>query len=383
MEEEKIEELSEEELLEQKEAKRKRIKKIIWIVIGVVILLTTFALYLGCRQIFGDEVGDAVLGKDVPNGFVAMGNFFYANAATILYSLLTIGILIFVTFILTVLINLIFRKTPRAKTIGSLLKSLVKYVNVIIGICAILGIFGVNVYAIIAGLGIIGLIIGLGCKSLVNDIVSGFFIVVDNYFQVGEKVTIDGFTGHVLNIGLRTTKLKSWDGNIKCINNSLITSIVNLSRYGSKAMVKIDISFNEDLRRVEAIILRNLDSISKKIPELKSPLTYSGVDSLDECGVCLVFCADVDEGNRVTSCRKITRELYLLFTDNDIIIPFKQLVVNAPDPINKPRATKEDLKLSDERWYSSPDKKDKNKKKNIMSNLNKVVKESNDEFNEN
>ena len=58
-------------------------------------------------------------------------------------------------------------------------------------------------------------------------------------------------------------------------------------------------------------------------------------------------------------------------------------MVNAPDPINKPRATKEDLKLSDERWYSSPNKKDKNKKKNIMSNLNKVVKESNDEFSEN
>lgn len=382
MEENKVEQLSEDELLELKEAKRKKIKKIIWIVIGTIVLLTTFSLYLGCRQIFGDEVGDAVLGKDVANGFIAIGNFFYVNAAAILYSLLTIGILIFVTFILTILINLIFRKTPRSRTIGSLLKSLVKYVNVIIGVCAILAIFGVNVYGIIAGLGIVGLIIGLGCKTLVNDIVSGFFIVVDNYFQVGEKIIVDGFTGHVLNIGLRTTKIKSWDGNIKCINNSLITSIVNLSRYGSKAMVKIDISFNEDLRRVEAIILRNLDDISKKIPELKSPLTYSGVDCLDDCGVCLAFCADVDEGNRVTSCRKITRELYLLFTDNDIIIPFKQLVINAPDPINKPRATKEDLELSNERWYKV-NKKETSKKKNIISNLNKVVKESNDEFNEN
>lgn len=344
--------------------KKFRIKQLITFICITILLFTLFFLYVYCRQIFGDEAGDALLGKGVENGYVAMGAFFTDNATKIVWSIISIVIVIFLEYICFFIVNLCFKKTARKRTIGSLLRSLIKYTSVIVIIFTILGIWGVNVAAIVASLGVVALIIGIGCKTLVNDIVSGFFIVVDNYFQVGDKVVIDGFEGFIETIGLRTTKIKDWLGNLKSINNSLITSVVNLSRYTSIAEVTIDISFNEDLRRVEAILAENLPIIKERIVELED-LTYAGVKALDDCGVQLYFLGRVNEVARPPVQRKILRELYLLFAEKDVIIPFNQLVVNGPDPVGKPRATKQDIEASQLIVYGKPetDKKEKVSKK--------------------
>lgn len=353
---------------------KSRIIRLIWLIIFLTLLIGGLLMLIFCRQIFGNEIGDQILGKDVPNGFVALGNFFAANAYALLLTLITITLLFVVYFVIYFIITVTTRKTPRSRTIGSLLKSLIKYLAVVLGICLVLGIWGVNVAAIFASLGVVALIIGIGCKTLVNDIVSGFFIVVDNYFQVGDKVTIDGFTGNVVAIGLRTTKIRDWTGNLKCINNSLITSVVNLSRYNSYAEVCIDISFNEDLKRVEAIIIDNLPKIKERCPEILEGPFYKGVSELDECGVKLIFHAYVKEGDRISSQRKLLRELYLMCAENDIIIPFKQVVVNQPDPVNRKKATKQEIEASDKLMYSVEDNSS-NKKKSFFESLNEDAEE--------
>lgn len=346
-------------------AKAKKIKKRIAVLAIIVIVLLLFCLYLFARQILGDEAGDLLLGAGIPNGFVAIGNWFRNQASTILWCFLSIGFILLLDFLLFLIINLAFKKSARSKTIGSLLKSLVKYSSVIAGVCIVLGICGVNATAIFAGLGVVGLIIGLACKTLVGDIVSGLFIVIDNYFQIGDKVIIDGFTGFVETIGLRTTKIKDWQGNLKSINNSSFSTVTNLSRYQSVAIVHIDISFNEDLVRVESIIAKNLIRIKERIPELLNVPEYKGVEALDDCGVQLCFFADVLEADRVSTQRKLLRELYLIFVENDVIIPFKQLVVNPPDPVGKPRANDEEKAISNEMMYPKKkvDKIDNSKKK--------------------
>ena len=367
----------------KKPDKKVNIKKIVWSTIGILFLVGGLLLFIFCRQLFGDEVGDTVLGKDVKNGLIAIGVFFTSNAGALLYSLIIIGILSFITIIIHTIINIVMRHTARSRTIGSLLKSLVKYLAIVLGICFVLAIWGVNVVGIFAGVGVLGLIIGLGCKTLVNDIVSGFFIVVDNYFQVGEKVEIDGFTGNISNIGLRTTKIKSWDGNVKSINNSLITSVINYSRFQSIAKVQIDVSYNEDLRHVEGLLLKNLPIIRKRIPELEGDITYEGVDSFSNCGLCLLFNAKVNESNRVVASRKLLRELYLFFTDNNIIIPYQQIVVNAPDPTDTLKATSEDLKYVHNRFYKKDDSDEKkNSKKGHKTSLIETFKKTSDEASE-
>lgn len=332
---------------------KKQIAKIIAGVVTGVICIVLLLLAAFSRQLFGDEVGDLILGKGVDNGFILIGNFIMDKAGSLALSALSILFCLILYLVLNIIIKASFKKTPRRLTIGSLLKSLVKYLIVVLGICLVLGSWKVNVAAIFAGVGVLTLVIGLGCKSLVNDIVSGFFIVVDNYFQVGDKVTIDGFTGIIDSVGLRATKIKSWDGNIKSINNSIIVSVVNLSCCDSVACVKIDISFNEDLVRAEAIIAKNLDKIRESIPSIIGPISYGGVDALDDCGVLLAFTAPCKESNRVKTQRELLRALYLLFTENDLIIPFKQIVVNEPDPTGKPRSNENDVAISRELRYPS------------------------------
>lgn len=330
--------------------KQKRSRKeiagiiIFWLIIAIcisVLLIVAFS-----RQLFGDQVGDYLLGKDIPNGFVLLGNFFAEKAGSLLLTVISVCFCLVLYFVITLVIRASFKRGARQKTIRSLLISLTKYLIIVLAICLVLGSWGVNVAGIFAGVGVLTLIIGLGCKTLVNDVVSGFFIVVDNYYEVGDRVTIDGFTGDIESVGLRTTKIKSWDGNIKCINNSLITTVINLSKIQSVAIVKIELSYNEDIRRAESIIYKNLEKIKNNIPEITGNLKYAGVDSFDDCGLVLMFFADCNEFNRVPVQRALLRELWILFEEEGLIVPYQQIVVNPPDPDNRPRATQEDIELS-------------------------------------
>lgn len=332
----------------------KKHKKQIFALLFFIAICIGLSLITFSRYIFGDETGDYILGPGVENGFVAVWNFIKTKKDALIGTLVIVFTSFVIYYVLYLVIKLISGSTPRRKTIGSILSSLLKYLMVIASIISILAIWGVNVAGIFASVGIVGLIIGIGCKSIVNDIVSGIFIVVDNYYQVGDRVTIDGFTGDVVSIGLRTTKIKAF-ADTKSICNSHISTVINTSREHNSIKIHIDISFNEDLRRVEAIIAKNLPEVNKKIPTLLEPIQYRGVTALDDCGVELEFMAFANFGDKFAAQRLLLREIYLMLADNGVIIPFQQIVVNQPDPINLPRANKEELEISKNLVY--PEKK--------------------------
>lgn len=318
------------------------------VILGLCVI--SLILIIFCRQIFGDEVGDSILGKGVPNGFVAMWNAIVSKTPAVIGTVIALFVTILVVFLLNFLVNILAKRSKRGKTIASLIKSLIKYIAVVVCFCVILSLWGVNVAGIVAGVGILTLIIGLGCQSLVNDIVSGIFIVCDNYFEVGDTVIIDGFRGTIVSIGLRTTKIRDYSNNIKSIANSTISTVVNVSRYNSNVYVYMEVSFNEDLHRVEAVVNKAFPEMKKKIPGILTGPIYKGVSKFTECGVELYFFATSSEDDRFQIERDLRRELYLLFKENNIIIPFKQVVVNPPDPNEQPRATVEERKVSDD-WY--------------------------------
>ena len=179
-----------------------------------------------------------------------------------------------------------------------------------------------------AGVSIVTLIVGLGCQSLIQDVVSGLFIVFDDYFAVGDIVIIDGFRGTVHEVGLKTTKLIDAGGNIKSITNSSITTVVNLSREDSLVSVLMDSSYNEDVERVEAVIAQALPAIAKQIPAITQGPFYKGINNFDDGGISFQVIAFCKEGDRFQVQRDLNRELYQLFIRNDIIVPYKQLVIN-------------------------------------------------------
>ena len=297
-----------------------------------------------CRQIFGNETGDAILGEGIENGWIWMGSRFGNSGIQWLLTFLVVVIAFMFVFVFTAIVRACTSNGRKAQTVGSLICSLIKYISILVGIGFVLAIWGVDVTGIMVS--IVTLIVGLGCQSLIQDVVSGLFIVFDDYFAVGDIVIIDGFRGTVHEVGLKTTKLIDAGGNIKSITNSSITTVVNLSREDSLVSVLMDASYNEDVERVEAVIAQALPAMAKQIPSITQGPFYKGISNFDDGGISFQVIAFCKEGDRFQVQRDLNRELYQLFIRNDIIVPYKQFVVNQPDPTNRPKATPAEQKVA-------------------------------------
>ena len=257
-----------------------------------------------------------------------------------------IGLAVTFAIALHYLAKIVFR-TKKGKTISRLLVSFVKWA---IGLCAVffvLDAWGAPATATLTGAGVLALIIGLGSQSLVADILAGIFIVFEGEFQVGDIVIIDGWRGEVREIGVRTTKLLDVGGNIKIVNNSEIKTIINQTQELSLAKATVSISYNARIEKVEAVIADNINKIKEKIPAIVKGPIYMGVSELGESGVELLFVAYCKEDDIYQVQRDINREIKIMFDDNNIEIPFNQLVVHMGQDADQNVVTQKDIKKAD------------------------------------
>ena len=311
-------------------------------IISMVMLFFSILILIGLcfsRQIFGDEVGDLVLGEGIPNGFVAFGASFKNNARSWMSTIVIIVLGFLIAFLLNLVIRLCTFKGKKAKTIGSLCRSAIKYITVIVVVALVLSAWKVNIAGIVASVGVLTLVVGLGCQSLISDVISGFFIVFDDFFDVGDTIIVDGFRGTVLDIGLKSTKVVDYAGNVKVINNSSIATVVNQTRKSSVAPITFSIGYGEDLERVEGIIAEYLPKIKEAVPAILDGPDYKGVSSFGEAGVDLLFVARCNEDDRFQVTRDINRELYLMCRAEGIEVTFRQITVNQPEVPSGKRAT--------------------------------------------
>lgn len=349
----------------------------------IVFLISIGALFawVYSRPIFGEEIGDTLLGEGNSNGWIVIGKRMVASSANFIFTFVAIGICIAVIFIANFLINLFTsKKSRKSQTIGSLLKSLVKYLTILVTIGFILTFWGMDVYGVIAGVGVLTLIIGLGCQTLIQDVISGLFIVFDDYFAVGDIVIIDGFRGVVSEVGLKTTKLTDFGGNIKSISNSTITTVVNLSRMDSKITVTIGCSYDEDVERVEAVIADAMDDFAKKIPNITKGPFYKGIDSIGASSINFLVLCYTKETDRFQVTRDINKELLLLFKENNVVIPYNQIVVNSEYDHKRPQASDVQLMISKKatnelRGIEQPIEKPI-KKKTLLKKVKESIKET-------
>jgi len=320
-------------------------QKVLFIIAAIIFVgaLVLLFLVMDGRRVFGDDFANRLFGEGVPNGYVRLWN----NVINSSISWLVTAIVIVVSFVLIFLGNFITHlfdnKSRKAKTVSSLVRSLIKYLVIIIAICVILVYWGVDVIGIVAGVGVLTLVIGLGCQSLIQDIVSGLFIVFDDYFGVGDTVIIDGFRGTIVEVGLKTTKLQDFGGNIKSITNSSISTVVNMSRMRSIASVTLSVSYNEDVERVEALIIEEIEKLKEKIPNILEGPWYKGIDSISASSVDFLVICFVSEDNRFQVTRDLKREFYLMFKKNNILIPYTQVTINSEDEKEKEKASPEQV----------------------------------------
>ena len=153
--------------------------------------------------------------------------------------LLMIFLVLAVESLLIFLLSLPKPQSHRARSVLSIVSSLLKYVAVIVMLCWGLSILGVNVSTIVASVGVLALIVGFSAESLITDVVTGAFMIFENQYNVGDIVEVDGFRGTVTNIGIRTTSITDPGDNVKIVNNSDMRNILNRSDRVSRSISDI------------------------------------------------------------------------------------------------------------------------------------------------
>ena len=353
-------------------------------IIVFTIAISFIVIWSEAKHWFGSIVpADFYGNSSINSGWELMATTFVGSGPLWLSTFIALAIYLFIIFVLNFFINLFTGKTKKSKTIGSLLKSLVRYISVIVFIGVVLSIWGVDVAGIVAGVGVITLIVGLGCQSLIQDVVSGLFIVFDDYFSVGDVVIIDGFRGTIKEVGLKTTKVIDFGGNIKSITNSQITTVVNLSREDSLVSVTIGCAYEEDIVRVEGVIEGAMEEFKKKIPAITEGPFYKGIDKIGASSIDFLVLCKCKEADRFQVTRDLNRELILLFKEHDIIIPFGQITINSANPSDRPKASEVEKKMAlvaTNRNRGIGEKKKSERRKNIFYKAKKALEETSQEI---
>ncbi len=135
----------------------------------------------------------------------------------------------------------------RARTLGKLVGNMIGYTVNFIVIMMVLNQIGFDLAPLLAGAGVVGLAIGFGAQSLVKDVITGFFIIFEDQFAVGDVVQIGTFKGTVEEIGIRVTRIRSWTGEVHIIPNGSIVQVTNYSVNNSMAVLDISIAYDSDI----------------------------------------------------------------------------------------------------------------------------------------
>ena len=220
-------------------------------------------------------------------------------------------------------------KETRARTVCSLTRSILSYAAVLLSVYFGLRALGVDVTASLASVGVVTLIIGFGAQSLIEDVLTGIFLIAEGRYNVGDILVLDDFRGKVVDISVRTTTIEDAGGNHKIINNSEIRNFQNRSQKTSLAVSTVSVGYDADLRAVETVIADALPAIfeENRAVFLDVP-QYIGVEELGESGVVLKFIVSATEENVFAARRALNRSLKLLFDEKGIDIPYPQLTVH-------------------------------------------------------
>ena len=230
--------------------------------------------------------------------------------AHILTLLLAFSVLWIINVVVKWIIQYFGKKGMRAETIANLVAGAFHYLIVIIGVVWGLAILGVNTTAVLAGIGIVGLILGFGAQSLIEDIITGAFIIFEGQYVNGDIIILDDFRGTVRNIGVRTTTIEDAGGNLKVVNNSDIRNFQNRSRNKSVAACEVSVAYDTesvaacevsvaydtDLKKMDKVIAEGLPRMYEDHRDLyqKEPV-FLGVTALADSGVNLKLIVDCKE----------------------------------------------------------------------------------------
>ena len=247
------------------------------------------------------------------------------------------AMVILITFILISMFNkgiekiMIKGKTSfevkRRKTIVKLFQSVFKYILIAIAILIILDFYGVDTKSLIASLGIAGVVLGLALQDTVKDFISGIMLIMENYLAVGDIVTYNDFTGEVIELGLRTTKIKGFDGEVMIVANRNIDTIINASQKKATLYINIPTAYEEKVEKVEQVLVDVIEQ-AKKDKVVLPDSAYLGVNGLESSQVNYLIYVVCNQDDRYRVNREILKRVKLAYDQNKIKIPYEQIEVH-------------------------------------------------------
>lgn len=215
----------------------------------------------------------------------------------------------------------------REATLIKLLENTITYVVYFIAIMMALSVFHIDVKALLAGAGIVGLAIGFGAQSLVKDIITGFFIIFEDQFSVGDQVRIGTYEGVVEEIGLRTTKIKGFTGEVNIIPNGSIVDVTNFSINNSKAIVDVSIAYQGDINRAEKVIQELIEKLPEQYEDIVGVPELLGVQNIQAAEVTIRVVAETLPTKHHAIARILRKEIKNVLDENGIESPVPKLVM--------------------------------------------------------
>lgn len=218
----------------------------------------------------------------------------------------------------------------RQQTLLKLSQSVLSYVVYFSAIIGALSSLNINVAGLLAGAGIAGLAIGFGAQNLVKDVITGFFIIFEDQFGVGDYIRINTSSaaeGTVTEIGLRTTKIVGITGEVYIVPNGQITEVVNFSLNNSKAVIDMQVGIEADIEKIENLMTKYLKTLPKQYEELVDVPKFVGVQNVTGTEITIRIVAETKPQQHYGIARIIRRDVKKILEKNDIPMAYPKMMI--------------------------------------------------------
>ncbi|MEM9455461.1 MAG: mechanosensitive ion channel family protein [Myxococcota bacterium] len=219
-------------------------------------------------------------------------------------------------------------ESTRVRTLRPLVQGLVTVTVLGTGVVLSLEQLGFDLTAVIAGAGVLGLAIGFGSQELVKDVIAGFFLIFDEVLEAGDWVDVDTISGHVEQVGLRVTRIRSFDGKLWYVPNGQIKLVGNTNRQWMRAVVFVELAYEQDVGRGLDQLVRVGEAWASEQPEtVLEPPEVHGLLDLGASGLRARLVVKVKPGTHWAAERELRIRVKAAFDREGIEIPFGRQVV--------------------------------------------------------
>jgi small-conductance mechanosensitive channel len=228
-------------------------------------------------------------------------------------------------------------KSARLRTLLPLLRSSLLVAIFTVAGLMVLSEIGINIAPLLAGAGILGVAIGFGSQKLVQDLITGIFLLLENAMQVGDFVTVSGLSGNVEALSVRTIRLRAGDGSVHIIPFSAVTTVTNVNRGLGNASVNVTVDYREDTDRVCAelkAIIAGMRAEPNFSALMLSDLQLWGVDKVDGGGVTIAGQVVCTDSGRWAVQREFNRRMKMKFQELGIGVYNPSRTIVLPPPAN-------------------------------------------------